>query len=152
MIELDAEVVEREVRIAASPEVIFSFFTDPERAVRWMGIEATLDPRPGGIYRVHIQGPHVASGRYVELIPYSRVVFTWGWEAEDELVRPGSSTVEIALIPDGKETIVRLTHRDLPVAERDGHAHGWDHFLPRLVLAAAGADPGPDPWAIAAGQ
>ena len=26
------------------------------------------------------------------------------------------------------------------------HATGWNHFLPRLTLAAAGTDPGPDPW------
>ncbi len=26
-------------------------------------------------------------------------------------------------------------------------AHGWDHYLPRLTVAASGADPGPDPWA-----
>jgi hypothetical protein len=26
------------------------------------------------------------------------------------------------------------------------HATGWNHFLPRLSLAAAGTDPGPDPW------
>jgi uncharacterized protein YndB with AHSA1/START domain len=26
------------------------------------------------------------------------------------------------------------------------HAHGWDHYLERLVIAARGGDPGPDPW------
>jgi hypothetical protein len=26
------------------------------------------------------------------------------------------------------------------------HATGWNHFLPRLGLAATGADPGLDPW------
>ena len=26
------------------------------------------------------------------------------------------------------------------------HATGWNHFLPRLALAAAGTGPGPDPW------
>jgi len=38
-------------------------------------------------------------------------------------------------------------HKDLPNAEAvASHAHGWDHYLPRLELAAAGGDPGEDPW------
>jgi len=38
-------------------------------------------------------------------------------------------------------------HRDLPVGEGAGHEEGWNHFLPRLAIAAAGGDPGPDPVA-----
>ena len=30
-----ATVVEREVRIAARPETVFEFFTDPEKMVLW---------------------------------------------------------------------------------------------------------------------
>ena len=26
------------------------------------------------------------------------------------------------------------------------HAHGWDHYLARLAVAAGGGDPGRDPW------
>ena len=32
------------------------------------------------------------------------------------------------------------------------HATGWNHFLPRLSLTAAGTDPGPDPWNQAAAR
>ena len=102
------DVVEKEVRIAARPETIFSFFTDPALMVKWKGIEATLDPKPGGVYRVSINGRDVASGAYVEVVPHTRVVFTWGWEGEGSAVPPGTSTVEITLVPDGAETIVRL--------------------------------------------
>ena len=73
-----SEVLEREVRIAASPETVFSFFTDPDQMVRWKGKAATLDPRPGGIYRVDMNGSDIARGEYVEVEPPSRVVFTWG--------------------------------------------------------------------------
>ena len=141
------DVVEKEVRIAARPETIFSFFTDPALMVKWKGIEATLDPKPGGVYRVSINGRDVASGAYVEVVPHTRVVFTWGWEGEGSAVPPGTSTVEITLVPDGAETIVRLRHLNLPQDEREQHSQGWDHFMPRLVIAAEGRDPGPDPWA-----
>lgn len=144
----ETNAVEREVRIEASPETIFPFFTDPERMVRWMGISVDVDPRPGGVYRVDVEGAHVARGEYVEVSPPHRVVFTWGWENSDSPVRPGSSTVAVTLTPDGDHTIVRLVHSDLPSEESAGiHSVGWDHYLPRLEIAAAGGDAGPDPWA-----
>jgi uncharacterized protein YndB with AHSA1/START domain len=141
------DAVVREVRIAARPETVFPFFTDPVQMVKWKGVEAELEPRPGGIYRVNVTGRQVARGEYVEIVPHSRVVFTWGWEGEGGPIRPGQSTVVVDLIPDGDGTLVRLTHRDLPVEARGNHAEGWEHFLPRLAVAAAGGDPGADPWA-----
>ena len=142
-----ASGVEREVRIRARPETVFPFFTDPELMVRWMGAAAEIDPRPGGIYRVDIDGSHVALGEYVEVSPPDRVVFTWGWESEDSPVRPGTSTVEVTLSADGEHTVVRLVHRDLPSEDSAGaHGEGWDHYLDRLVVAGAGGDAGPDTW------
>jgi uncharacterized protein YndB with AHSA1/START domain len=139
--------VEQEIRIDASPETVFSYLTDPARMVQWKGSQATLDPRPGGIYRVEVNDRAIARGEYVEVTPPSRIVFTWGWEGEANPVPPGSSRVEIDLLPDGDGTILRLRHRDLPEEARAAHADGWRHFLARLEQAAAGRDPGPDPMA-----
>lgn len=140
------ETVEHEVRIDATPETVFEFFTDPAKMVRWMGVEATLDPRPGGICRVNPNGEAVASGEFVEVVPYSRVVFTWGWELELLAVPPASTTVEVALVPEGDGTLVRLTHSELPPDSVAFHRRGWGHYLGRLEVAAAGRDPGPDPF------
>jgi uncharacterized protein YndB with AHSA1/START domain len=144
----DQSILERQIRISARPETVFSFFTDPAKLVRWKGIRAELDPRPGGIYRVEINGRDIVQGKYLEVVPFSRVVFTWGWEGENSPLSPGSTTVEIDLIPDGEGTIVRLRHHGLPPEHMEVHAQGWDHFLPRLGLAAAGFEPGPDPWSM----
>ncbi len=95
-----ATVVEREVRIAARPETVFEFFTDPDKMILWKGREADLDPRPGGIYRVEMGEMIVARGEYVEIDAPSRVVFTWGWEGQESgpnAVPPGSSRVEVDL-------------------------------------------------------
>ena len=147
----DSEVLEREVRIAASPATIFPFFTDPEKMVRWMGITAELDPRPGGVYRVNVTGRDIARGEYVEVVPNQRIVFTWGWEGDGSPVPPGSTTVEITLTPDGDHTILRLRHLGLPSEARAEHAEGWDHFISRLVIAGEGRDPGPDPMVSQSG-
>ena len=137
-----------EVRIAASPETVFDFFTDPDKMIQWMGRSAELDPVPGGSLRCDINGRHVASGSYVELDPPRRIVFTWGWEGEDATVAPGESTVEVNLVPDGGGTQLRLVHRDLPNAESaERHSYGWSHYTQRLSAAAAGEDPGADAWA-----
>jgi uncharacterized protein YndB with AHSA1/START domain len=133
-----SEVLERELYIAARPETVFAFFIDPAKMMRWMGNDVTLDPRPGGICRIDING-YVTRGEYVEVVPHSRVVFTWGWENEGSTPRPGESTVEISLIPDGEGTLVRLRHLGLNAEERANHALGWDQFLPGLVAAAEGA-------------
>ena len=77
------DAVEVEVRIAASPETVFDFFTDPDKMIQWMGRSAELDPRPGGGFRCEINDEAIASGEYVALEPPHRVVFTWGWNGED---------------------------------------------------------------------
>ena len=138
--------VEREIAIAASPETVWELLVDPVQAIRWMGQEATFDVRPGGEYRVAVIPGHTASGQFVEVDRPRRLVHTWGWEGESG-VPPGSSTVEYELIPNGEGTLLRFTHRDLPNAEAaESHGHGWDHYLERITIAAAGGDPGTDPW------
>ena len=147
-----AAAVEVEVRIDASPETVYDFFTDPEKMVQWMGRSHELDPRPAGLFRCDINGRDVASGSYVELDPPRRVVFTWGWESEENRTRPGSSTVAVSLEPAGEGTLVRLVHSDLASEEsRANHRHGWTHYFERLRIAATGGDAGADPWATPAG-
>ncbi|HEY3096529.1 MAG TPA: SRPBCC family protein [Acidimicrobiia bacterium] len=144
--------VERDVRIDAPPERVFEFLVDPDQMIRWMGVEAILDPRPGGVYRVNVTGRDIARGEYVDVVPHERVVFTWGWEDESNPVRPGTSTVEVTLEPDGRATIVRLRHFGLPGGAEDPHGQGWEHYLARLLVAASGGDTGPDPWVQSRGN
>ncbi len=146
MTSIGSETIELEVRIAARPETVFSFLDDAAGMARWFGSKVELEPQPGGVLRVDINGRDIARGEIVEIVPNQRIVFTFGWEGEDHPVPVGSSTVEITLIEDGDGTIVRLQHRDLPADQAGGHKEGWEHFLPRLVTLAEGGDPGPDPW------
>lgn len=139
------DAVEVETRIAASPETVFDFFVDPDMMIQWMGRSAELDPRPGGGFRSEMNADAIVSGEYVAVEPPNRVVFTWGWNGEDSVTPPGSSTVEVLLAADGDGTHLRLIHRDLPSAESaEKHGHGWRHYLDRLATSAIGEDPGPD--------
>jgi uncharacterized protein YndB with AHSA1/START domain len=142
----DTTVYERTLAIDARPETVWEFLVDPEKLMRWKGINADLETQPGGIFRCEVIPGHIARGEYVEIDKPNKLVFTWGWDGSED-VPPGSSTIEIELASDGDGTSLRFVHKDLPNAEAiASHAHGWDHYLPRLETAARGGNPGEDPW------
>ena len=140
---MTTEPVTAAVHIDAPPERVYEYLTRPEAIVSWMGDYALLDVRPGGRFHLDIKGAPVR-GRFLHLDPPHRLVISWGYPGSGRLP-PEASTVEIRLTADSGGTRVELIHRDLPAAERPGHASGWTHYLTRLQEAAAGRDPGPDP-------
>lgn len=139
------DAVACEAVVPAPPQEVFRWFIRPELLVRWIGINAQLEPWPGGRFRFEIADGQWCSGRYLEVVPGRRVVVTWGWESGAIPVPPGSSTVTVELSehPDG--TLVHLVHSDLAPELRPLHAQGWSRFLPRLAAVVAGRDPGEDP-------
>ena len=138
-----AELV-REIVVDAAPETIWPFLTESAKYVEWDGTSAEIDPRPGGIYRVLVEGQYQSAGEYVEVVPMEKVVFTFGWEHPGHPVKPGSTTVEISLIPESDKTRVRLLHSGLPAEAVDEHGRGWAHCLERLAVRLSDGDPGPD--------
>jgi len=124
-----------EVIIAAPAEVVWAHLTTAEGLVRWVGPEATADPTPGGLLRwTHPNGATVV-GRFVELVPYRRLVFTYGWEHGRMGVPPGSTTVEVDLVEQGGATTLRLVHHGLPPEAVDAHQRGWAYFLDALRVS-----------------
>jgi uncharacterized protein YndB with AHSA1/START domain len=126
---IESLVVRREIQVAAPPATVFAFLTDPEKILRWMGTEATLEPHPGGLYLVNVTGTNVARGRFTEVIPVHRLAYSFGWEGGE-----------------AGRTLLRLTHSGLPdAAACASHEKGWSHYLERLSKVASGGDAGPDP-------
>jgi uncharacterized protein YndB with AHSA1/START domain len=135
--ETNTNVVEQSVRIKARPETVWKYWTDPRRICDWWGAAAELDPRPGGVCRVEMGGGPVMRGEYLELVPYERLVFSFGWEPTDGApgIAPGESRVEVTLIEEAGETIMTLRHTGIPEAAAEMHASGWSRFLPILATA-----------------
>ncbi len=127
--------VEHELYVDAGPALVFAMFTEAERYVRWMGQEATLDPRPGGIYRVVVNDHATVAGTYTVVEPFVRVEFTWGFEG-DPSSPPGSSLVSIILTPHDSGTRLRLVHTGLEHPALEPHDRGWSGHLQRLVRDA----------------
>lgn len=132
------------IEIEAPPQAVFEYLTTNEGMTAWMGQYADLDPTPGGRFAVDIAG-YPVRGEYLVVEPFQRVVVSWGFAGSDELPA-GTSRVEFLLTPITGGTRVDLRHLDLPESEVRGHAHGWAHFMPRLKVAGAGGDAGPDNW------
>ncbi len=139
MAQLECEIV-----VEATPSTIYPFLVERDRLLTWIGTDAEIDPRPGGIYKVLVQGRHPSLGEFLEAVPDERVAFTFGWDEPDHPIPAGSSKIEISLLPEGDKTRVRLVHSGLPADAVGDHTHGWNHYLDRLATAVGGGDPGPD--------
>jgi uncharacterized protein YndB with AHSA1/START domain len=144
MIEGDAVI--HELRLPVAPDDAFEMFVDPARLVRWIGISAELEPRPGGRFRFEVMPGQFCEGSYVTVERPHRLVFTWGWTAGSMGVPPGSSQVEVTFTPAaGGATDLRLTHRGLNAPMRPLHDDGWTRFLARLTALATNTAPDPYP-------
>ena len=124
-----------ERRFAASRQAVFDAWSNAKALRQWMGPkgvevpEAEVDFRIGGNFRFPMLGDdgsrNCAFGRYLEIRPAERLVFTWAWEQED-----GSAGVEMRItlefLDDPKGCLLRLSQERLPDGNaRDKHQGGW---------------------------
>lgn len=141
------EVYRTSIDVEAPPERVFDHFVVPELLVRWMGDVARLEARDGGLFSVDIHGVLIR-GHFVRIVRPHVVEIAWG-EAGNDAMPPGATRLRVTFEARGPVTRVELTHSGLVPSEAQKHAIGWPHFLERLGVAAAGQDPGPDPWKTA---
>ncbi|WP_289298613.1 SRPBCC domain-containing protein [uncultured Reyranella sp.] len=127
-------------RLNAPPEKVYEAWTQPEKMIQWWGVTghhrtpiAETDLRVGGRFRVQFWTPddehHSVSGVYREIVPSSRLVFSWAWQSTPER----ESQVTVDLKPDNDGTILTLTHEQFfSEKARDDHRGGWIMALDRL--------------------
>lgn len=125
--------------LPAPPARVYDAWLNPAMLARFMvpcdgGAEAEVanDPRVGGTFRIVMHDgdrevPH--HGTYLELMPHSRIVFTWQSPHSVE-----GSLVTLTLAPEGEGTHVTL-RQDRFAAEElcEGHRKGWTRILDELA-------------------
>jgi uncharacterized protein YndB with AHSA1/START domain len=125
----------QEITIRARAERIFHALTDPSELLRWWAsegkfraIEVETDPRPGGKWRMRVEGScrpdvqfTVVSGRYLEVAPPHRLVYTWLREEESD----PETTVRWDLEEHNGATTVRVTHSGFPSERMRLRNNGW---------------------------
>ncbi len=117
-------IVQRTYRV--SPETAFDAWINPSSLAQWFGPPGftakilTHDPRVGGKWRFNMRGGEDESlhhfGRFIEITPPRKLVFTWASEEQvegwrDEKGDPTVVTVEFTPCPEG--TKVTVTHEKL---------------------------------------
>ena len=128
-------------RLKASPAQVFAAWTDPEKIVHWFGpaetivgsVRAEMDVRAGGRYRLRFKTDdgesHEVGGVYREVVPSSRLVFTWAWHSTPER----ESLVTVTVAKDGDGAMLTLLHEQFfDQKAREGHEHGWTGTLENL--------------------
>ena len=124
----------RAVDIGADPATVWRLLTTEAGLLEWIGVEAVADAVPGGeLSWVHENGATMV-GRFVDVEPERRVVFTYGWKDALLGMPPGSTQVEIVLHPIPAGTRLELTHSGLPPEVAADHDLGWSHFLGQLAI------------------
>jgi uncharacterized protein YndB with AHSA1/START domain len=139
--------IEREIHVAAAPDIVYQVVSQPEHLREWWPDEADFDPVPGGAGMVSFglsgsPDAHVAPLTVMEADPPRRFSFRWEHDAGEAATAGNSLLVTFDLLPSGAGTLLRLTETgfrergwEAAVLEeryRD-HVSGWDYFLPRLA-------------------
>jgi len=129
--------LERTVRIQASREGVFRYFTDSGRFAAWWGAGSSIEPRPGGAVHVRYPNGVEASGEVLEIEPPARIVFSYGY-ASGRPIPPGASRVTVELFEEPEGTRLELRHEFGESGVRDAHVQGWSYQL--AVFANVAAD------------
>ena len=143
--------IEREVHIDAAPQVVYDVVSRPEHLQEWWPDGARLEPVPGATGRICFGDPTTPEAKVepitvVEADPPRRFAFRWVYGEDRVATATNSLLVTFDLVPSGEGTLLRFTETgfrergwEVAVLEEQyrDHAHGWDHFLPRLVAYVA---------------
>jgi uncharacterized protein YndB with AHSA1/START domain len=137
-------LIEKTIFIDAAPDHVYRLLIEAESQLEWMAPVARSDARRGGELTWTHQAGDSVFGRFIDLVPARRVVFSFGWDRPDVEVPEESTMVEIDLTPHRGGTLLRLVHRGLDGPMADAHTGGWTNYLCRLAALAESRDPGPD--------
>jgi len=127
--------------VNAPRERVFRAWTVPSEIDRWFSpdprgkIKSSVDLRVGGEYKIEVtvdDRVFGASGVYKEIVPPSRLAFTWtGINCGVTVAEATLVTVEF--FDAGDKTQITLTHQGFPNTEaRDRHNTGWKGCLDHL--------------------
>src|SRR5262245_58861668 len=128
-----SDELELSIDIAAKPETVFRFLSEPELFKQWMGPGANLSATE---VTVHYPKGGAARGTVRESVPNQRVVFGWGYDGGTHGLPPDSTTITISLEATPHGTRVTLRHAGLDAAQQKEHRIGWTHYLGQLLAGA----------------
>jgi uncharacterized protein YndB with AHSA1/START domain len=127
--------------IQATPEKLFTAWTQPEQLKRWWGpasvicVDAEVDLRIGGRYRIGNKLPDGTilwiTGEFQVIEPPHKLVYTWR-------IGPESQPAELVTVffesrPAGATEVIVVHERIPDKTARDTHEQGWVGCLDGLA-------------------
>jgi uncharacterized protein YndB with AHSA1/START domain len=141
----DEHVVRLTRVFRASPDDVFSAWTEPALLERWwtdvggwVEAKASVDLGLGGNYHLSMRdergAAHGVLGAYTAVARPERLAFTWTWEDEPPVMRGSEgSLVEVVLRDASVGTQLTLTHSGFESKlVKDLHEEGWNALLTSL--------------------
>ena len=141
-----AGVVRIEDRYGADIEDLWTALTDPRRLARWYG-EIDGDLRPGGAFRVYLEGPGLHGVGRIEVCEPARrlrvaTTETDGPWQQSDVLPPLDETLEATLTADGDKTILVIEARGMPLDKIAFYGVGWQIHAETLAAYLAGREHG----------
>ena len=126
-------------RFSVPPEKVWQGWTDPTLIRRWFGSDpngtvsmAKLDLRPGGRFEITFanadQAEHTCSGVYAEVLPYTKLSFSWRWKSEPN----AESFATVLLAREGDKTRMHFRHAQLGRESLHDYGSGWRGAFAKL--------------------
>jgi uncharacterized protein YndB with AHSA1/START domain len=128
-----------ERRYDATPDEVWSAFTEPASIRRWLFAETVLEPRVGGAFSLDwCEGQH-AGGSVLVWEPPRVLEVEWIQTDMRSILR-----VEISAVEDG--AVLVLDHRNVTLEPAISIGAGWHAHLETLDDVLHGRDGRPDHW------
>ena len=128
----------------ATPQQIWNAWTDPDEVAEWWHPRGATTPRESVSFDVRVGGHYtytmvdeesgqeiVTGGVYREVVPITRLVFTWGYPDGDPADTP---LVTVTIDPADELTQVTFDIRGVEGSKGDNYFYdGWDSALDSLA-------------------
>ncbi len=138
--------IEREIVIAASPEVVFDVISSPAHIREWWnGAETDVEAQAGSVAEIAwgrgTDDPHIESMTVVAAEPPRLFSFRWVYGPDAVATPTNSLLVTFELRAEGDGTVLRMTETgfrergwEIAVLEEcyADHVNGWDLFVPSI--------------------
>lgn len=126
--------------------LVYKAWTEPKHVAQWWGPKGftnplvELDVRPGGIWRIHMQGPdgtiYPSKGVYQEIVPPEKLVMTDGFDQDPKPAQDMIWTVTFDEVENKTQVTIRV--RCATIADREkikemGWREGTTQMLERLA-------------------
>jgi uncharacterized protein YndB with AHSA1/START domain len=139
-----AGAVRIEDRYDTDIDDLWSALTEPGRLARWYG-QVDGDLRPGGEFRLYVESSDIDANGRVEVCERPRHLLVTTRETDESYLRgkgvpPYGQGIEVTLTADGRQTVLVIEVRGMPLDKIAFYGAGWQIHAENLAAYLAGRE------------